>query len=76
MVVDQDDADTALPVVRIFAALGPGGMVALRPTTLALGQCYGEDAIVGIADPPGLNGQPFADLRAEIMAGAVRASAR
>ncbi len=76
MVVDQDDADTALPVVRIFAALGPGGMVALRPTTLALGQCYGEDAIAGIADTPGLNGQPFADLRAEIMGGAVRASAR
>jgi HD-GYP domain-containing protein (c-di-GMP phosphodiesterase class II) len=76
MVVDQDAADCALPVVRIFGARGPNGLVPLRPVTLALGQCYGEDAIEGIADPLGLPFRPWGELRADIMAGAIRASGR
>jgi HD-GYP domain-containing protein (c-di-GMP phosphodiesterase class II) len=76
MVVDQDPADSALPVVRIFGANGQGGLVPLRPTTLALGQCYGEDAIECIADPAGLRVPAFDGLRADIMSGAIRASSR
>ncbi len=76
MVVDQDPSDSALPVVRIFGANGQGALVPLRPTTLALGQCYGEDAIDCIADPAGLRVPSFAELRADVMAGAIRASGR
>lgn len=78
MVVDQDDADIALPIVRIFAATGPveGGVIPMRPTTLALGQCYGEDAIAGLVDPAGLRLPPLESLRGDLMAGAIRSSAR
>lgn len=76
LVVDQDPEDSALPVVRIFGACGQGGLVPLRPTTLALGQCYGEDAIDGIADPAELRASSLEGLRADIMSGAIRASSR
>jgi HD-GYP domain-containing protein (c-di-GMP phosphodiesterase class II) len=76
MVVDQDPGDDALPVVRIFGSVQHGRLAPLRPVTLALGQCFGEDAITGIADPQTLQVPPFADLRADIMAGAIRASIR
>ena len=78
MVVDQDDADIALPIVRIFAATEPrvGGVIPTRPTTLALGQCYGEDAIAGLVDPAGLRLPPLESLRGDLLAGAIRRSAR
>ncbi|KUR79892.1 HD-GYP domain-containing protein [Novosphingobium sp. Fuku2-ISO-50] len=78
MVVDQDDADFALPIVRIFAATEPrvGGVIPTRPTTLALGQCYGEDAIAGLVDPAGLRLPPLESLRGDLLAGAIRSSAR
>jgi HD-GYP domain-containing protein (c-di-GMP phosphodiesterase class II) len=76
MVVDQDPADNAMPVVRIFGATGQEGLTPLRPTTLALGQCYGEDAIEGIADPTGLRPPPFDTLREDLMSGAIHASGR
>jgi len=77
MVVDQDPADIALPVVRIFGATADGGgMTPLRPATLALGQCYGEDAIEGIADPVAMRLPPLETLREALMAGAIRGSGR
>jgi hypothetical protein len=76
MVVDQDPADDALPVVRIFATERDGVLVPLRPATLALGHCYGEDAIASLADPARLSVPPFDGLRGDIMAGAIRASQR
>ncbi|WP_353227118.1 DUF3391 domain-containing protein [Novosphingobium sp.] len=81
MVVDQDDGDSALPVVRIFAMLshdptaGPA-MTPLRPTTLALGHCYGEDRIDGIVDPASLGLPPLESLRGDLMAGAIRSAVR
>lgn len=76
MVVDQDPADDALPVVRIFATERDGVLVPLRPVTLALGHCYGEDAIACLADPARLSVPPFDTLRADIMAGTIRAAQR
>lgn len=78
MVVDQDDADVALPTVRIFASIdrAGGAIVPCRQTTLALGQCYGEDAIACIADAAELRLPPLDRLREELMAGALRAANR
>jgi HD-GYP domain-containing protein (c-di-GMP phosphodiesterase class II) len=76
MVVDQDPTDSALPVLRIFAATGLDGLEPLRPTTLALGECYGEDAIEGIVDPVGLRLPPIDGLREDLMTGAIRSSTR
>ena len=76
MVVDQDPADIALPVVRVFATVVKDALAPLRPTTLALGQCYGADAIEGVADATAPWFPQQAGLREELMAGALRASAR
>jgi HD-GYP domain-containing protein (c-di-GMP phosphodiesterase class II) len=68
MVIDQDQTDIALPVVRIFAVPGADcRYVRQRPATLALGQCYGEDAIEGIAEIAELAMPPAEQLRAEII---------
>ncbi len=76
MVVDQDDTDIALPVVRVFAAETNGELVRMRPTTLALGQSYGQDAIEGIADIAAARLPPIDVLRRELMSGAIAASGR
>ncbi len=81
MVVDQDEADSAMPVVRIFARIAEngaagGGFEPLRPVTMALGRCYGEDAIEGLVDAAGLNLPPLATLRRDLMTGAIRSAAR
>lgn len=49
MVVDQDPADPACPKVRTFYSTETRQVV--RPETIALSQCYGKDAIIGLADP-------------------------
>ena len=89
MVIDQDEADSALPVVRIFARIveaeakaeaeagaGVAGIEALRPVTLALGRCYGEDAIEGLVDTTELNLPPLETLRHDLMTGAIRGAVR
>lgn len=77
MVVDQDGADNALPIVRIFGSIGVNGaMAAGRHITLALGHCHGEDAIAGIADPVSLRLPSLNLLRHRLMAGAIRNSDR
>jgi len=77
MVVDQDGADNALPVVRIFGTIGENGAMAEgRQFTLALGHCHGEDAIAGIADPVSLALPSLNLLRHRLMAGAIRNSGR
>ncbi|WP_374408489.1 HD-GYP domain-containing protein [Pelagerythrobacter sp.] len=48
MVVDIDPDDHALPVVRTFHSLASGKPV--RGETIRLAQCWGADAIEGIAD--------------------------
>lgn len=59
MVVDEDPADNARPTVRVFHSLRTGGLV--RPDTIVLSQCYGEDEIVGSVDPAALGlGDPAA----------------
>jgi hypothetical protein len=68
-------------VVRIFAQLShdpaPGAAITpLRPTTLALGHCYGEDRIEGIVDPASQGLPPLGSLREDLMAGAIRSAAR
>lgn len=48
MVVDIDSDDHSLPVVRTFHSLATGKPV--RGETIRLAQCWGADAIEGIAD--------------------------
>ncbi|BEV00599.1 HD-GYP domain-containing protein [Novosphingobium olei] len=72
MVVDEDPTDNAKPTVRVFHSLRQGS--AVRQATIVLSQCYGEDEIVGIADPVALGLGDVAALRASLL-GAVERGA-
>ncbi|MCT2398922.1 HD-GYP domain-containing protein [Novosphingobium mangrovi (ex Huang et al. 2023)] len=61
MVVDQDPSEPALPTVRAFYSLAADKHVATK--TIALAECYGEDAITGVADISGLDLPPVEELR-------------
>ncbi|MCB2050734.1 MAG: DUF3391 domain-containing protein [Novosphingobium sp.] len=52
MIVDEDPDEVDKPVVSPFYSLKTSGRI--RPKTIALARCYGEDEIVGIADLAGL----------------------
>lgn len=68
MVVDEDPVDTALPAVRTFWSLPLGKR--LKGETIMLAQCYGEDAIEGVADLAGLDLPPIGKLRESLLAAA------
>ncbi|MBB3859255.1 HD-GYP domain-containing protein (c-di-GMP phosphodiesterase class II) [Novosphingobium hassiacum] len=68
MVVDEDPADPALPTVRTFWSLDLGKR--LKGETIALAQCYGEDAIEGIADLRGLDLPAAEKLRNSLLTSA------
>ncbi|MFN3468222.1 MAG: HD-GYP domain-containing protein [Novosphingobium sp.] len=70
MVVDEDPAETALPTVRTFWSLAQGRKV--KGETIALAQCYGEDAIEGVADLSGLDLPEIGKLRSALLAAACR----
>ncbi len=58
MVIDEDPADYSRPKVRTFYSLRLDKRI--RSETIALAHCFGEDAIVGVAD---LAGVELAELR-------------
>lgn len=70
MVVDEDPADTALPVVRTFWSLPLAKRI--KGETIALAHCYGEDAIEGIADLSGLELPEIGALRESLLSAACK----
>lgn len=69
MVVDEDASDSAHPVVRTFWSLAQGKRA--KPETIRLADCYGEDAIEGVADLDGLDLPPLDKLRQTLLTSAV-----
>lgn len=72
MVVDEDPADPALPVVRTFWSVPLGKR--LKGETIPLADCYGEDAIEGVADLAGLDLPETGKLRESLLAAACRSA--
>lgn len=70
MVVDVDPDDHALPVVRAFHSLATGK--ALRGETIRLAQCWGDDAIEGIADITDIEVPAVASLQERLLKAACR----
>lgn len=70
MVVDIDPDDHALPVVRTFYSLATGK--SLRGETIRLAQCWGADAVEGIADLSDVEVPAFAALQERLLNAACR----
>ncbi|KHK93246.1 HD-GYP domain-containing protein [Novosphingobium malaysiense] len=64
MVVDQDASEPALPTVRAFYSVATGKHV--KAKTIELANCYGEDAITGIADLAEFGLPAAEDLREQL----------
>lgn len=65
MVVDQDPSEPALPTVRAFFSLATGKHV--KAKVIELANCFGEDAIAGIADLTELGLPPAEELREQLL---------
>ncbi|QVM83227.1 HD-GYP domain-containing protein [Novosphingobium decolorationis] len=70
LVVDQCPGDPELPTVTAFYSLETNKHV--RAKTIALAECYGEDAIVGVADLDALDLPSPEDLREALLSGRSR----
>lgn len=70
MVVDQDPVDPACPKVRTFHSTDT--RQAVRPEAIALGKCYGKEAIIGLADPEAYGIADFPRLRQRLFQEAAR----
>lgn len=70
LVVDQAQADGSLPRVRAFHSLEQQRMI--NPVDIDLSTCFGEDAIVGTADPAVHGIADFAALRERLFMAAAR----
>lgn len=68
MVIDQDPSEPALPTVRAFYSAITGKNVAGK--TIALADCFGVDAITGVADLAELGLPPAEELREQLFAAA------
>jgi HD-GYP domain-containing protein (c-di-GMP phosphodiesterase class II) len=73
MVVDVDPDDAAHPVVRTFHSLATGRPV--RSETLLLAQCWGADAVEGIADLTQIDIPDLRALQERLLSGACKAAA-
>ena len=71
MVVTQDEAEPMRPKVRTFWSANDCKLV--PPTDIALANCFGEDQIVGTADPLAYGCADFPRLRERLFAGACTA---
>lgn len=71
MVVDIDPDDTGHPVVRTFHSLASGRPI--RSETIRLAQCWGADAIEGIADLSILDIPDVGALQERLLKGACKA---
>ena len=73
MVIDQDTSEPALPTVRAFYSITTGKHV--KAKVIELANCFGEDAIAGIADLAEYGLPPAEDLREQLFTlGAKQAS--
>jgi HD-GYP domain-containing protein (c-di-GMP phosphodiesterase class II) len=61
MVVDQADSHDTRPLVRTFFSVVTGKMI--KPESIALSECLGQDSIVGVVDPENYGIQNLAFLR-------------
>ena len=68
MVVDEDPSDPCLPTVRTFWSVDLNKR--LKGKTIALAQCFGDDAIEGIADMSGFDPAELGKLRETLLAAA------
>ncbi|MCJ2178960.1 HD-GYP domain-containing protein [Novosphingobium album (ex Hu et al. 2023)] len=64
MVIDQDPSEPALPTVRAFYSLATGKHV--KAKVIELANCFGEDAIAGIADLSELGLPSAEELREQL----------
>lgn len=65
MVIDQDPSEPTLPTVRAFFSLATGKHV--KAKVIELANCFGEDAIAGIADLSELGLPPAEELREQLL---------
>ncbi|KPF91651.1 hypothetical protein IP81_09755 [Novosphingobium sp. AAP83] len=70
MVVDEDPSDPLSPTVRTFWSIDLGKR--LKGKTIMLAQCFGEDAIEGIADMNGFDAEELDKLRESLLNSACR----
>lgn len=70
LVIDQDPGDHRLPRVRSFYSIPTQRMT--PPEDIALARCFGQDRIVGQADPEAFGIADFAKLRLKIFAAACK----
>lgn len=70
MVVDLNQDDANQPIVRTFGSWQSTSRV--RQTTIDLGNCFGADAITGVATPAGINDDEVQDLRERLLIAAYR----
>lgn len=73
MVVDLDPSDRLSPTVRTFWSIDLGKR--LKGKTIPLAQCFGEDAIEGIADMNGFDAEELDKLRESLLNSACREGA-
>ncbi|MCJ2186804.1 HD-GYP domain-containing protein [Novosphingobium beihaiensis] len=65
VVVDQNPSEPALPTVRTFFSLATGKHA--KAKVIELANCFGEDAIAGIADLTALGLPPAEELREQLL---------
>ena len=70
MVVDEDPSDPSSPTVRTFWSIELGKR--LKGKTIMLAQCFGEDAIEGVADMSGFDPSELDKLRESLLAASCR----
>lgn len=70
MVVDLNTDDANQPIVRTFGSWQSTSKV--RQTTIDLGNCFGADAITGVATPVSINDDEAQDLRERLLIAAYR----
>lgn len=73
MVVDLDLCDPLSPTVRTFWSVDLGKR--LKGKTVTLAQCFGEDAIEGMADMSGFDAAELDKLRESLLNSACREGA-
>lgn len=73
MVVDEDPSDPASPTVRTFWSVELNKR--LKGKTIMLAQCFGEDAIEGVAEMSGFDQAELEKLRESLFASACREGA-
>jgi hypothetical protein len=70
MVVDEDPSDPSAPTVRTFWSVELNKR--LKGTTIMLAQCFGEDAIEGVADMSGFDAAELDKLRESLLSAACK----